>query len=232
MDSGDHIAVNFQTNQPISTDGRTKYNPHDAKSNAGNTDIVQESKSNISNTMRSSNSILYSSYVMLHGRRHSCEMFLCLHQIRPMARPQEPYTPLWLEGSSSSSSHNNGTIHIKLAGHTNIKLSYPQNIVPWAVSLRPMLYSRWFFCPLISAVLKSSHELTPQVLVFLQAVLDKTASTVNGLHRNRTEGVRLESVAAVACFQSSWAQHCVCGYDTVYCIFQHLAFPVGAWASD
>ncbi len=41
MDSGDHIAVNFQTNQPISTDGRPKYNPHDAKSKAGNTDFVQ-----------------------------------------------------------------------------------------------------------------------------------------------------------------------------------------------
>ena len=40
MDSYDHISVSFQANQPISTDGRTKYNPHDAESNAGNTDFV------------------------------------------------------------------------------------------------------------------------------------------------------------------------------------------------
>ena len=39
MDSGDHIGVNIQTNQPISTDGRTKYDPHDAESNASNTDF-------------------------------------------------------------------------------------------------------------------------------------------------------------------------------------------------
>ena len=41
MDSGDHITINFQTIQPISTDGRTKYNPRDAEPNAGNIAFVQ-----------------------------------------------------------------------------------------------------------------------------------------------------------------------------------------------
>ena len=51
-------------------------------------------------------------YAMLHGRRHSCcEMFLCLHQARLIARPREPYTPLWLVGSFSSGSRNKGTFH-------------------------------------------------------------------------------------------------------------------------
>ena len=100
----------------------------------------------ISNTIRSSNSIT----AMLRDVAWVPPLFLCLHQARPKARPREPYTPLWLVGSFKSSSRNRtfniswqSAIHIKLAGCTNIKLSYQgeghKTLGQRDASLRPMV---------------------------------------------------------------------------------------------